>query len=163
MKTIHFLLIAVCCADMLFSQKPNDSADRAYENIKELVSNRRFSFNADSASPISGRSRSMTTNDNFLEFKKDSVSAYLPYFGEVTTSIDYPDEGAITFNAKPLKYNVLFNDRKRRITITFDVSGKSGLYRVVLEINGSGFANVLVKSINRTGIRYYGRVQPLKA
>ncbi len=160
---IFGMFICILCSMNASAQKPNEKADRAYENMKELVSNRKFSFNADSASPISGRSQSMTTNDNFLDFKKDSVAAYLPYFGEVTTSIDYSGEGAIAFNTKPLKYNMRINDRKRRITIVFNALGKSGLYRVVLEINGSGFANLLVKSINRTGIRYYGRVQPLKA
>jgi hypothetical protein len=95
-----------------FAQGGKERASMAYENMRVLVTNGNFSFEADSATPVSGHSISMATNSNHLMFKKDSIEGYLPYFGEVTSGVSYSGHGAILFNSKPIKYKVRYNDSK---------------------------------------------------
>jgi hypothetical protein len=162
MKRLCLIAYFVCCTNLLFAQKGKEKVSMAYKNMSALVSHGNFSFEADSATPVSGHSISMATNSNHLKFKNDSIEGYLPYFGKVTSGVAYTNDGAIILNSKPLKYKVRFNEGKRRITITFNALEKSGLYVGILEITASGYANLRMTTVNRTSMRYYGRIYALE-
>lgn len=53
---------------------------------------------------------SLTGNANFLEVKKDSVSSYLPFFGERQMQVGYgTNDSAIQFNGLVENYKVVKN------------------------------------------------------
>ncbi|MCJ7468530.1 MAG: DUF4251 domain-containing protein [Maribacter sp.] len=161
MKKLKILILLVFCIHVLAAQTRKEKATKAYETTKALVTSGNFMFDADRANPVSGSSISMTTNANYLKIMKDSVSAYLPYFGTVTSSLGYSGEGAIQFDTHPANYKAQFNDAKRNITVEFSAFGKSELFDVILEISGSQYANLLVNTMSRSSIRYYGKISTL--
>ena len=159
MKLGTVLLLLVLVPSMILAQDKKERDRLAYEQTKKLVESQNFIFEANRALPISGSSVSLITNDNFLLIQQDEVHAYLPYFGEGRVSTTYGGEGAIAFKGAPLDYKVLYNDRKYRITIKFNAKGKSEKHGVILDINAHGFTDLIVKSMNRTTISYYGKIK----
>lgn len=159
MKFSTIFLLLVLSPSIILSQGKKERDRLAYEQTKKLVESQNFIFEANRALPISGSSVSLITNDNFLLVKRDEVHAYLPYFGEGRVSAAYGGEGAIAFKGAPIDYKVRYNDRKNKITILFDATGKSEKHGVILDINAHGFTDLIVKSMNRTTISYYGKIK----
>jgi hypothetical protein len=159
MKLSTALLLLVLAPSMILAQGKKERDSLAFEETKKLVESKNFIFEANRALPISGSSVSLITNDNFLRINEGEVHAYLPYFGEGRVSAAFGGEGAIAFNGAPMDYKVQYNDRKNKITIQFDAMGKSEKHGVILDINAYGFTDLIVKSMNRTTISYYGKIK----
>jgi hypothetical protein len=159
MKIGTVLLLLVLAPSMILAQGKKERDRLAYQQTKKLVESQNFIFEANRALPISGSSVSLITNDNFLLFKQGEVHAYLPYFGEGRVSAAYGGEGAIAFKGAPMDYQVRYNDNKNKITIRFDAMGKSEKHGVILDINAHGFTDLIIKSMNRTTISYYGKIK----
>ncbi len=158
MKLSSMFLLIVLAPTLIWAQSKKERNKVAYEQTKKLVDSQNFIFEANRALPISGSSVSLITNDNYLRIQGTEVDAYLPYFGQGRLSA-LPGDGAIAFKGAPLDYNVRYNDRKNKITIQFDAMGKSEKHQVTLEINANGFTDVIVRSMNRTTISYYGKIK----
>jgi hypothetical protein len=159
MKLGTVLFLLVLAPSMILAQAKKERDRLAYEQTKKLVESQNFIFEANRALPISGSSVSLITNDNFLLIKGDEVHAYLPYFGEGRLSAAYGGEGAIAIKGALVDYRVRYNDKKNKITIQFDAMGKSEKHGVILDINAYGFTDLIVKSMNRTTISYYGKMK----
>ncbi len=159
MKFSSGFLLLVLVPTMILAQGKKEKDQIAYEQTKKLIESNNFIFEANRALPISGSSVSLITNDNFLLIKGDEVYAYLPYFGEGRVSAAYGGEGAIAIKDAPVDYKVRYNDKKNKITIQFDAMGKSEKHSVILDINAYGFTDLIVKSMNRTTISYYGKMK----
>jgi hypothetical protein len=159
MKLAIVILCLVLAPSMIWAQGKKERDRLAFEQTKKLVESQNFTFEANRALPISGSSVSLITNDNYLRINGDEVEAYLPYFGEGRVSVSYTGDGAIAFKGPPLAYMVRYNDRKNKITVQFDAMGKSEKHGMILDINAYGFTDLIVKSINRTTISYYGKIK----
>ena len=159
MRFCKVFMLLILAPSMILAQGKKERDSLAFEQTKKLVESQNFIFEANRALPVSGSSVSLITNDNFLLIKRDEVHAYLPYFGEGRVSAAYGGEGAIAFKGAPMDYKVRYNDRKYKITIQFDAMGKSEKHGVILDINAHGFTDLIVKSMNRTTISYYGKIK----
>ncbi len=147
----------------VFGQTKAEKKEAQYAEIKELIASGEFVFVADRAIPRGGSSISLVTNPNYLKVVNDSTTAYMPFFGERFAGGGFGEPGAIAFETKIEDQMVKYDDKKDKITIKFSAKNNYDRFGLVLEIGRSGWANLLIRSIDRSTISYYGRVMPLES
>src|SRR5436190_19927947 len=72
--------------------------------IKNMVDSRQFTFHAQTALPMSGRSKQLTS-EYYLKIFKDSALSELPYFGRVYSSSYGTTEGGFHFTTTKFDYS----------------------------------------------------------
>lgn len=98
-------------------------------------------------------------NPNHLSIKRDTISAYLPYYGERRLSGGLGGQATVTFNAIPQDYEYRFDTQKKQHLITFNISNKEERFDISLTVHATGSANLILNSISRTFIKYDGRLE----
>ncbi|NJB69975.1 hypothetical protein GGR42_000437 [Saonia flava] len=135
--------------------------EKSFEDTKAIIESGLFRFEAITALPTRGSSISLTTNTGHINVNGGRAEVFLPYFGEIRGMGGYGDNGSIEIKNKVVNYQVKYNDRKHRIVVTFNSRNKSERFDFTFTIGSSGKSSVIVKSINRTTINYYGTIYPL--
>ena len=180
MLSLSFLCIQ--CASQKESLSPEKKVQ--YEEIEKLVNQKQFSIVADWANPLnmsqvnfygnrydlsnllppgSGGSRiNLIGNPNSLSVNKDSVTGYLPYYGEVQVVRDYGGRGGIAFKGVPENYKVEKKPAEGKIKISFDMDDESESFKVLLTLFGDNQAQINLNSAYRHSISYDGKVMALK-
>lgn len=102
-------------------------------------------------------------NSNFLRIKGDSVSGYLPYYGERQMG-GYPGNTntGIEFNDLANKYTVE-RGKKNGYIVQFTVPdkvNKTERYNVTLRVYPNMSSNIRVNSSQRFSIEYRGHIKP---
>src|SRR5690606_7693517 len=104
-------------------------------------------------------------NTNYLRMDKDSISAYLPYFGERQMGGNYGGtNGGIEFEGVPKNLKITPTD-KNGYNISFSINDKENNpenYRVYIQIFHDLNANMVISSSQRLSIRYRGVAMPLQ-
>lgn len=98
-----------------------------------------------------------------LKVTKDSVVAYLPYYGRAYSAPINPGEGGIKFTSKDFSYEQS-KSKKGVYTIqikTNDVQNEN--YRLTLTVSEKGYASLTVNSINKQPITFSGVLDEQKA
>ena len=156
-----FLLVFISQSPLLYAQTAK--ADKQAEKtamIKNLVDSQRYVFKAQSAMPMSGRTRQLTS-DYDLKVTHDQIVSYLPYFGRAYTAPIDPSQGGIQFTSKDFDYTVA--PRKKG---GWDVQIKPKDYRDVqqlsLNITETGYATLQVTSTSRQAISFNGYITAIK-
>jgi hypothetical protein len=134
--------------------------------IKDLLDSRNYVFNATYIIPQRGNSRS--TNYGYdLVVSKDTVTAYLPYFGRVTLAPVDPSDGGVKFTSTNFDYTAKqAKNGSYNITITPKDAGtqvSKDVRYLRLNVSTSGYASLQVISNNREPISYNGDIQEQKA
>lgn len=167
---------------MLFSCGSGKEAasEAQLEMVNQLLKERSFEFRALWATPLS--TQDMTTlfnagllapgdapnrinlmdNPNFLRIEGDSVSAYLPYYGEqqMHVSLNPADQG-IRIDEKVSDLQVNYNERKGQYDIRFSASAGISRYHMILTVFPNLSATLKVNSSSREFISYQGTVGPI--
>jgi hypothetical protein len=119
--------------------------------------------NAGLLPPGSSASRiSLVGNPNYLRVQGDSITAYLPYFGEQQMGAGYNREGgAVQFSGVPISYEAIKDEKRQRYEINFRIRNKTETYTVNLSLFPKKVSVINVISTHRFTIRYEGRVGPL--
>jgi len=104
----------------------------------------------------SGSRINLIGNENFLNIHNDSVSAYLPYYGERRLGGGYNSSNGVEFSGIPKKYQVTTDQQKKRSEISFSISNNSETYEVFIELFANKKVQISVNSAHRTSIRYDG-------
>ncbi|MBP0902360.1 DUF4251 domain-containing protein [Mariniflexile gromovii] len=100
-------------------------------------------------------------NPNFLNISGDSISSYLPYYGERQMNIDYGGrDSAIEFDGTMKNYEVEHN-QDNSYTITFDAKSRSENFKVFIKLSPNLKTDMTVNGNSRSSIRYTGKVHPL--
>jgi hypothetical protein len=86
------------------------------DSVKKRIENKSFIFVAQSAIPLKGRFVSLTSMFD-VKISGDTVTAYLPYYGEAHTAMFGSDEGGIKFKSVRNKYQVRAKKNSWNITI----------------------------------------------
>jgi hypothetical protein len=135
-----FLLLVLLTVTVYHASAKDD--DIKADTVKKRIENKSFVFVAQSAMPLKGKFISLTPSFD-VRISGDTVTAYLPYFGEAHTAIFGHEEGGIKFKSvrnkytvKPKKngWNVMIKpeDVGYGIELNFDIS-KSG--NTMLRVN----------------------------
>jgi hypothetical protein len=172
MKTIKNLCILVA---LMISTQVHAQTDKA-TTIK-IVGEQHFIFNATSAMPMSnadvnqilskmgggagGGTIQLTGSQYQLKVTKDSVEAYLPYYGRAYTATMNPDDSGIKFKSKNFNYK---SDKKKKgnWVITINPKDVKDSPNMNLTISDNGYATLNVNTNSRQPISFYGYLSEVK-
>lgn len=102
---------------------------------------------------------SLIGNTNFLTVSGDSISSYLPYFGERQMHVDYGGgDSAIEFNGMMQNYRAEKN-KDHSYTITFDAKSNSESFKVQVKIFPNLRIDMILNGAYRFLIRYSGTLE----
>ena len=152
------LLLTILTAGNAFAQdsKKEERVKKA-EDIKQMVSLRQFVFKAQFALPMGGSSISLTS-DYEVKVLKDTVVAFLPYFGRAYSAPAYPSEGGIRFTSSDFQYNVS-NKKKRGWDVVIRPKDAKSVQQLTFYISESGYGSLQVTDNNRQPITFNGYYQ----
>lgn len=161
MKTNRFaLLIAGCLLSIIFhagntfAQNKKDAARMVA--VQDMVTRQQYSFKAQTATPMSGSMRQLTS-DYDLQVTKEKIVSSLPYFGRAYTAPIGSSDGGLQFTSKDFEYSV--NSKKNGgwdITIKYNDAGDTR--QMQLSIYDNGNASLQVSSNNRQSISFNGYI-----
>lgn len=161
MRKMHIMLLFVLVAHFAMGQTRAEKKERQFAKVKELVTSGNFVFVADRAIGRAGTSISLGGNPNYLKVMGDSTVALMPFFGERFNASSRGEPGAIIFGTQIEDKILEHNEKKGRTTYKFSARNEYDRFGLILEISRSGWANLLIRSIDRSTIIYYGQVMAL--
>jgi len=165
MKTQQSLLLIIigilCLTNVAVAQNSKEDKKAALADIVRKVVNSDDYFFAPRYANSSGGSFDVST-DYSIKIKKDSIYAYLPYYGNAQTSGNDVADGTINFTWTAFTY-VVNQDKKGNydIVITPDrkkIGTMNDVKSVTLKISLDGSASVQVLSTNRNPINFDGSI-----
>ncbi|GAC1438813.1 MAG: DUF4251 domain-containing protein [Sediminibacterium sp.] len=125
-------------------------------SVKKAIQDRRFTFTAQSALPMSGPLRQLTP-DYDLRVSGDSVVAYLPYFGRAYAAPVNGSDGGIKFISTQFSYTST-GRKKGGWDIMIRPKDAPDVQQLFLTVLGDGTASLQVTSTNRQPISFNGYV-----
>jgi len=150
---ISALLLALLLPAGMMAQK-KDSIKAAA--IREMVTNQQYTFKAQTASPLAGRLRQLTT-DYDLKVSKEQIVAYLPYFGRAYSAPLDPSKGGIQFTSKDFDYK-LMERKKGGWNVSIKTKDIAEAQQMELTIFSDGTASLQANSTNRQSISFNGYI-----
>ena len=124
--------------------------------VKNLVESQNFVFKAQTVQPTNGRTRQLTSEYD-LKVLKDSIIAYLPYFGRAYSPPVNPSEGGIQFTSTEFEYKKT-NRKKGGWDIQIKPKDARDVRQLDLSVFKNGSATLGVNSNNRQSISFNGYV-----
>ncbi len=128
--------------------------------VRQWVNDKEFTIESQWAIPFAGSQINLIGNPNYLTFKGDSVSAYLPFYGERRSGYAL-DGGGIEFEGEPKNLQTLYNQKKQSSVLKFDISEKGEHYQVTVTLYDNKKSIITVNSSQRDMMRYNGEVEAL--
>ncbi|WP_430815959.1 DUF4251 domain-containing protein [Carboxylicivirga sp. RSCT41] len=147
------------------AQKKNKKEKRMeqFTETKKLVDSKQFVFVPDRAFPQGGRSIDLTTNYGFINILSDETEGDMPFFGRGFT-VPYGGDGGIKFDKTAiLNEEIELNEKKMRLSYSFEAKSKNDHYRIRMDIGYNGSTSVSVTSNNRSHINYNGDITKLES
>jgi hypothetical protein len=161
-KIFLVLTVIVTSWNMVYSQTSRQEKKAANQKmIKDLVDNTHFFFSANYALPQRGATKQLTSEYD-LKVTRDSIIAYLPYYGEAQLGPAPGDsEGGIKFTSTNFSYKQNIKKSGWEIIIKprdHDISNWRDVQQMVLNISPDGYASLSVISSNRDAISFQGDI-----
>ncbi len=149
----------ILSAKSVLAQGSTTQSDKELQKaqIQALVDAQHFSFIAQKAVPLEMPSRQLVT-DYELKIDKDTIQAFLPYFGKTNSFNVGSTDNGINFKSGNFKYTK--QDKKKggwNIKVVLKDAGDTK--EVALNITSSGFATLEVSSENKQSISFNGYIQ----
>lgn len=108
-----------------------------------------------------GSSISLSGSTNYLKITGDTISSYLPYFGERHMQVDYGGgDSAIEFEGLMSHYQIKQN-KDHSYTITFDAKSNYEGFKVYMKLSPYFKSDMSINGNTRSSIRYSGYVKAL--
>jgi len=124
--------------------------------IRNMIANQQYVFKAQTASPLAGRLRQLTTEYD-LQVSKEKIVAYLPYFGRAYTAPLDPSKGGIQFTSKDFDYK-LSERKKGGWNVSIKTKDIAEAQQLELTIFSDGTASLQANSTNRQSISFNGYI-----
>ncbi|MFT3738435.1 MAG: DUF4251 domain-containing protein [Breznakibacter sp.] len=163
-KIVIVLLSGLLTTGLAPSQKKADKQalrEKQYHDLIELIHTKQYRFEAQRAIPTQFRPVHTISAPNTLTINDSVAIAELPFFGRAYYAEYGSTEGGIRFNGEILEYNVVLNDKRRSIDISFKVKSTNDQFQIRMEMFGMDDCNVGVTSNNRAFISYQGSIGPI--
>ncbi|CAN5212504.1 DUF4251 domain-containing protein [soil metagenome] len=130
--------------------------------LKKMVEDANFIFKANYVNPQGGGGHALTSEYD-LVISKDTVTAFLPYFGRAYAVNYNSTDGGIKFKTTHFDYKMQQN-KKGGWSITIrpkdqDASDMRDVQTLRLSITESGYASLNITSSNREPISFQGTVE----
>jgi hypothetical protein len=158
---VAFTFVGITAAG---AQTRQDRKAARIAEVKQLVESQNFVFAANYVNPARSAGRALTSSDYDLTVTKDTVIAYLPYFGRAYVAPPYGStEGGIKFTNTDFSYAVKAEKRGGwSITIKpnkKNISDSRDVQSLYLNIGPEGYASLQVISTNRDVISFNGTIE----
>ena len=152
------LVIIISMILAFWSCKSGDTLSKAEDaaQITEKIESADYTFVPRSVSPMRGKNIPINYS-YFLKVKKDTISAYLPYFGRAY-SAPYGGDGGIKFESTNFEY-LLSEKKKGEWNVKININDDNKRYDLSLEIGDSGYAFLSVRDNSRDPISFYGKIE----
>lgn len=166
-KYIAFFLFTLMVSSVALSQTKKEKKAakslKQYEEMKKVINEKAYNFQAEWATTLQGRRISLTVNANFMRVKNDSTDIYLPYFGQSSSGgVAMTTDGGIEYSGLMEDYTVSFDDKKQKIVVQFNAKTKNERYQFNMTVFKGGNTIMNVNSNYRTGIKYEGNTRKPK-
>lgn len=149
MKSVLFIC-ALACTLTAGAQSPDKTA-----TVKTLVESQNYIFQAQTALPMRGPSRQLTT-DYDMRIAKDKVVSSLPYFGRAYVAPMDPTQGGMDFTSRQFDYTVTPGKKGGWEVVIKPKDLKDDVKQLYLSISQDGYASLHVLSQNNDAISYNG-------
>lgn len=161
MSKLWFFAAFFICVNSVSSQskkeKKEQEQEKRYKELVALVDEERIEFEAEWASAQYGARINLIGNSNHVRIIGDSISVYMPYFGVRTGGGGaYGGSGGIKVENKIENLKIDYNDKKRKITLTFKASDETEKIEFYMTIFAGGNTSLTVLSSSRSSISYDG-------
>jgi hypothetical protein len=130
------------------------------DQIKSIVESRHYVFVAQTAQPMRGGTRQLTSGYE-LRVAGDTITSYLPYFGRAYVAPFDPSEGGIKFTAVKANYQMK-PARNGGWNIQIKPADAGDVRQLTLSISSKGFASLQVISTNRQDISFNGYIKTIE-
>ncbi|WP_439184711.1 DUF4251 domain-containing protein [Carboxylicivirga taeanensis] len=160
--TLSLILLSPTFSASAQKKNKKERQQEQFIETQKLVNSKQFIFVPDRAFPQGGRSIDLTTNYGFVKVEGTETTGDLPYFGRAY-SVPYGGGSGIKFETTSIKNEQIeINEKKMRISYSFEARSKEDTYSLKLDIGYNGNASLSVMSNNRSHISYNGQVSELK-
>lgn len=156
-QALLVLMVVFASACSLHKQ----TSDAGPDNIMNMINAKSYTFKAQNAMPQRG-STVFLTGEYDLKVSKDTVTAYLPYYGQAYSAPIDPNKGGIKFTSTDFNYTTEKKKRGWDITITPKDVRDTDVRYLFLSISNDGYGSLRVFSNNRDGITFSGQIVPRK-
>lgn len=131
------------------------------ELTKALVNAKQFKFEGHWMYPLSGQRVSLIGNPNTLVVDNETSTAQMPFIG--TRQYSNAGPPGINFEGEITDYTMTFDEMKQSYEIKYKVDNKKDSFKVLLTIQRTGFARLIIDSSKRTSISYDGQISKYSA
>lgn len=172
MKTLKniFFLAFLFAATQLHAQTDKATTARivAAQNYV-FVASTAFPLNSSDINRVMSRMPGYTGGGNInlsgsnydLTVTKDSLTAYLPYYGRsYTPKIGNPDDSGIKFKSKDFNYKI--TQKKKGWYVSMNPKDVKDNYNLSLTITESGYGTLVINSTNQQSITFEGYLSESK-
>ena len=122
-----------------------------------MVDSQHFVFVAQSASPLRGSFRNLTSQYD-VTVSNDTMESYLPYFGRAYTAPITPSESGLNFTSTNFSYEVT-PGKKNAWVVSIKPKDRQDVQQYLFTIYDNGSANLNVTSVSRDAIYFLGYIQ----
>lgn len=157
MKTIVTTIFLISALFVGCKATEKLSKEEAIAQTSERVENQHYTFMAQRAIPMGGKSINVSYNYT-LKVSKDTISAYLPYFGRAYTAPLSNDEGGIKFTSTDFEYSIS-EKNKGMWDVSIKTRDNQKRYQLSLSISENGTATLNVQDSRRQSITFYGQIE----
>lgn len=152
---ILFLIIVAGSGNANAQSSKKDKQAAKQAAIKKSIDERRYTFLANYVLPQRGGGRQLTSEYD-LKVTKDSLIAFLPYFGRAYFDVPYGGaDGGIKFTSTKFDYKVT-EKKKGGWEISIKPTDVKNTNSLLLYISTDGYATLTVTSTNRDFIAFDG-------
>lgn len=164
MKTIKIYCLMMVLISTVFynAQAQNTKKDKQAAKeaaIKKIIEDKTYNFAAQSATPLRGGSIQLSYGYHLL-VNKDTVIAYLPYFGRAYIAPMDPLDNGIEFTSGKINYKYGIN--KNGYEISIQPTDTKDVKLMYLEVSTDGYATLRVANLNRDAITFNGYLEAIK-
>lgn len=155
------MLLFTCCfiSNVAVAQKTDKAAKK--EAVKKMIDAQDYVFQAQSALPLAGETRFLSSNYD-LKITKKGVDSYLPYFGRIYSAPLNASEGGIKFQSEDFQYTAAVK-KKGGWDIRIKPKDAKDVQELILYVSENGFATLQVISEQKQTITFSGYVEENKA
>lgn len=177
MKSFQIIILLVVISFFSCKSASSKASDAQIKTLKNLVESKRFKIESDWAYPQTTRAVqqvlnagliqpgstsgaiNLIGNPNFLTISGDSITSYLPYFGERQINVSYGGkDAAIQLDTNIENYKIS-NGKHGSYIISCNAESKSEHFNIIIELFPSLKSNIRLIGATRNPISYSGRVE----
>jgi hypothetical protein len=127
----------------------------ALDQVKSILDSKNYIFKADELKPLRG-TRIQLSGEYSLKVFKDTLIAYLPYFGRAFSAPLDPSDAGIKFTSTDFTYSQ--EKHRKNWDITFTPTDAKDVKQLILSVFDNGYATLQVNSIRRDPVTFSGYI-----